>query len=519
MDPVIPGVARNLAGSLAALGMTLGLLSACGPSEPPATEARAGSGSAPQLRRDGRWLVDAHNRVVLLHGVNLVWKNAPFVPPDAAEGFTAADADFLAAHGFNTARIGTLWVGVSPHASGEVDVAYLEAWDRVVQLLAARRIWMLFDFHQDMLGPLYQGEGVPEWAVEALRGPATDVLGAPMFGFPFNYFTPQVSEAFDRLWAERGTVWAGHRAAWVAVASRWRDQPYSMGYDLLNEPWAGMEWPTCIFPPMVGCPDADRNEIQPFFENALEGIRAVDPHNLVWLEPQLLAGGTGSPTGLQPIPGETQLGYSIHNYCPLTALAQSAQLGLPVEAPVGPQDTCPSFEAEVLTQARATAERIGAVELITEFGASDDPALLARVTRLADERLVGWQYWSYKNWRDPTTQSKGTGEQGMFSDDADLGSVKQEKLRILARAYPQATAGIPRALSFDPETAHFTYRYTPRPGTAPTEIYVPVALHYPGGYAVEVRGARVTSPPDAERLVLRNEPGATEVSVSVTPRP
>lgn len=520
MRRAFPGVARDLTGFVALLGMTLvaALLGACGPSDAPTVAAQAGGAEVPQLRREGRWLVDGQGRVVLLHGMNLVWKREPYVPPATADGFTAADADWLAAHGFNSARLGTLWVGVTPHAPAQVEAGYLEAWDRVVQLLASRRIWMLFDFHQDMLGERYQGEGVPEWAVDALRGPATEALGSPTFGFPFNYFTPQVSEAFDNLWAERGVVWEGHRAAWKAVAARWQDQPYSMGYDLLNEPWSGLEWPTCIFPPMVGCPSTDAAEIQPFFENALAGIREVDAHNLVWLEPQLLAGGTGSPTGFQPIPGETQLGYSIHNYCPLTALAQSAQLGLPLEAPVGLQDTCPSFEAEVLRQARAAAERLGAVELVTEFGASDDPVLLARVTRLADEHLVGWQYWAYKNWRDPTTQSQGSGQQGLFADDADLGSVKADKLRILARAYPQATAGIPLALSFDPQTAAFSYRYAPRPLAAPTEIYLPVAVHYPRGYRVEVSGARVTSPPDAAQLLLRNAPGATEVAVTIVPR-
>lgn len=492
----------------------------CGGCDVPADSTRADLRAvrkdAPQLRRDGRWLIDPDGRVVITHGVNLVWKTAPFVPPDIAEGFTAADADFLAQHGFNSARVGTLWVGVTPHAPGEVDAAYLEAWDRIVQLLAERRIWTLFDFHQDMLGTLYQGQGVPDWAVEAVRGRSTDALGPPMFGFPFNYFTPQVSEAFDNLWAERGIVWDGYRDAWIAVARRWKDQPYSMGYDLLNEPWAGQEWPACIVPPRLGCPASDQNEIQPFFEHAIAGIRTVDPDNLVWLEPQLLAGGTGAPTGLQPIAGETQLGYSVHNYCPLSALAQSMQSFVPFDTAPAFQGTCEDFERAGFEQARITAERIGAVELVTEFGATDDLTLLERVTHLADEHLVGWQYWSYKNWNDPTTQSQESGGQGLFNDDSDLATVKRDKLRVLVRPYPQATMGTPLALSFDPQTGTFHYRYAVRQGSAPTEIFVPVALHYQQGYKIEVTGARVTSPPGATRLVLRNEVGAKGVQVNLS---
>ncbi|MGH8454460.1 MAG: cellulase family glycosylhydrolase [Nevskiales bacterium] len=500
---------------LALVFLTVLLATGCGGGSSSDGSGTGLSTAPQQLRRDGRWLVDPQGRVVLLHGVNMVWKPAPHYPPDSAEGFRAADADWLADHGFNTARIGTLWVGVAPEPD-HFDLAYLAHWDRVINLLASRKIWMLFDFHQDMLGPKFQGEGVPEWIVDEITGPTTGVLGPPTFGFPFNYFTPQVSEAFDNLWAARGSpAWDNFRDAWRVVATRYRNQDYSMGYDLLNEPWPGMEAVSCIVPPLVGCPGSDTNELQPFFEHAIAGIRQVDRNNLVWMETQTLSGGTGNPTGLVPIAGENQLGYSFHNYCGLTTGLQSAQL--PIQLPVIEEQACEVIDGNVFANAREVADRIGAVELLTEFGATDEPVLLKRVTRLADEQLVGWQYWHYKNWSDPTTQSQGSGAQSLFTDDDDLGTVKLDKLRILERSYPQATAGVPLALSFDPDTAEFSYRFTPRASaTAPTEIYVPVALHYPQGYLATVSGATVTSAPNATRLVLANNAGATEVSVTVT---
>jgi hypothetical protein len=42
-----------------------------------------------------------------------------------------------------------------------------------------------------------------------------------------------------------------------------------------------------------------------------------------------------------------------------------------------------------------------------------------------------------------------------------------------------------------------------------------VATHYPGGYAVEVTGARVVSTPGARILKLLNKAGATAVDVRV----
>lgn len=503
-------IRHALAGIAAAL-----LIAACGGD---AGDGNGSDGSKVQLRRDGRWLVDPQNRVVLTHGVNLVWKTAPYVPPDAAKGFGAVDADWLADNGFNSARIGTLWVGVSPDAPGVIDQTYLEQWNRIVQLLASRRIWMLFDFHQDMLGHVYQGEGVPDWAVEPIQGTFTTLLGSPTFGFPFNYFTPQVSEAYDNLWAESGAIRDGFRDAWVAVARKWRDQPYSMGYDLFNEPWAGLEYPTCLIP-VLGCESHERGELQPFFMHALAGIRTVDPDNLVWFEPQPMI-STGAPaSGFEAIAGESQLGYSFHYYCPLNTLANALQLGLLDALPFGPQDTCDSFGDATFAEARAQADKMQAVELLTEFGATDDLQVIRDVTAQADENLVGWQYWQYKNFDDPTTESQGSGSQSLFADDEDLSTAKLDKLRLLSRSYPQATAGIPLALSFDPDTGAFSYRYAPRAATGPTEIFVPVALHYPNGYSVELSGATQTSSPNAPLLVIENLADAEEVSVTVTRLP
>jgi endoglycosylceramidase len=446
--------------------------------------------TTPRLQRQGRWLVDPHGRVVLVHGVNAVWKRDPYVPPATKAGFIDADAQWLARHGFNGARIGVLWVGVTPDAAGDVDTAYLQKWDRVVRLLADRHIWTLFDFHQDMMSPEYQGEGVPDWAVDPMKGPA-NTLPPPQFGFPFNYFTPQVSELYENLWAEHGIVWDGHRDAWKAVAAKWGDRPYTMGYDLLNEPWAGEDWPSCLAFP-AGCPQVESDKLQPFFEHTLAGIRSVDPHSLVWFEPQTLSGGTGTPTGYGPVSGESQLGYSWHNYCPHAALLQAIQLGLVTQDQVDLSQTCGDFERRVFEQHLTTANRMRAANAVTEFGASDDLTIIRSVAALSDEHLTSWFYWHYKNWLDPTTQSQESGEQGLFAEDDDLSTLKMDKARLLVRTYPQATAGIPKKLSFDPDTGEMRYRYAPRAASAPTEIFIS-PLHYPKGYEVIVTGGHVLS--------------------------
>jgi endoglycosylceramidase len=277
----------------------------------------------PQLRRDGRWLVDRAGRVVVLHGVNAVWKLKPYVPPDEPRGFTEADAQWLEDHGFNAVRLGVLFAGVMPQR-GVVDAGYLDEIDRVVQLLAAHHVYVLLDFHQDLYNEKFQGEGFPDWSVYD--------DGIPHlfnFGFPGNYFTPEVMRAFDNLWGNKKApgdgigLWDHYAAAWQAVAARWKDQPYLMGYDLLNEPWPGTDWPTCANP--FGCPVHDTLKLQPFQQHALAGIRAMDPNNVVWFEPNsIFNSGAMSGLGLLAPVEDANLGLSWHNYCLPAGLVHSS---------------------------------------------------------------------------------------------------------------------------------------------------------------------------------------------------
>ncbi len=89
-----------------------------------APDPAATTPDSPQLRRKGRWLVDQYGRVVIVHGFNLVWKQAPYAPPATPAGFTAADAQWLKQYGFNGVRLGTLWAGITPEQAGVGDPTY-----------------------------------------------------------------------------------------------------------------------------------------------------------------------------------------------------------------------------------------------------------------------------------------------------------------------------------------------------------------------------------------------------------
>ncbi len=453
----------------------------------------------PQLRRKGRWLVDEHGRVVIVHGFNLVWKLDPYVPPDTAEGFTEADAEWLARHGFNGVRLGTLWAGLTPDAPGVGDPAYRAGWQRVMDLLSERDIWMQLDMHQDQWHETYGGEGVPDWALH--RPFLLNLLPPVNLPFPIGYWTPENSLVFDQFWANRHRGIDHWAAAWQVAARWWKDQPHLMGYDLINEPWMGLEWLTCF---TTGCQASYTTELQPAYEKVTRAIRQVDPDNVVWWEPQQLAAGRQVPTYLEPMAGEDQLGYSWHNYCQDVFLESQ---GLPL----GDVENCWAFSQERTDTALAQAERMRAAPMMSEWGATDNLRAIEIDAAVADRNLMGWSHWAYKQWQDPTTADDA---QGMFHDDTDFDSVKEEKLRLLVRTYAQATAGTPLEMSFDAQSGDFAYRYRSRASSAPTEIFVS-PLHYPDGYRVEVTGGRWEQGPGGLVRVRPDVPGAV-VGVSIT---
>lgn len=459
------------------------------------------STEAPQLRRDGRWLVDPQGRVVIVHGLNLVWKHAPYVPPPTKEGFRARDARWFARHGFNGARVGTLWAGLTPDEPGVEDPSYGEKWQRVLDLLAKRGIWIMLDAHQDQWHETYGGEGVPEWAmIRPAPFAATPYLPVP---FPMGYWTPEVSTVFDNFWADQDDLLTGWVDAWRIAAQRWEDQPRLMGYDLLNEPWMGTEWATCL---ASGCEQSYRDELQPAMDRARAAIRETDPDNIVWWEPQQFAGGQKLDTFYEAVPGEEQLGFSWHNYCP-DVFFESQGL------PGGDVENCWEFARDRNTHALAQAEEMRAVPLMTEWGATDNLRAIEIDAAVADEHLMGWTEWAYKFWNDPTTADT---KQGLFRDDTDLSTVKKGKLRRLVRTYAQATAGTPLAMRFRVSDGRFRFRYRPDPSIdAPTRIFVS-PLHYPAGYDVRVTGGRVVD--RAPRRVLVRADSDAPVTVRIARR-
>ncbi len=120
-------------------------------------------GSLLSLGTSGGWLTNSDGQVVMLHGLNEVYKVAPGDP--LSSGFSDDDAAFLAENGFNAVRVGVIWSDLEPEP-GVFDTDYLNSIESTVQTLGNHGIYSIIDFHQDAYSTAFGGEGAPDWAVQ-----------------------------------------------------------------------------------------------------------------------------------------------------------------------------------------------------------------------------------------------------------------------------------------------------------------------------------------------------------------
>jgi len=163
---------------------------------------------------------------------------------------------------------------------------------------------------------------------------------------------------------------------------------------------------------------------------------------------------------------------------------------------------------------------------MSEFGAGEDTTDLTRVMDLADANLLGWTYWQWKQYGDPT----GGSTEGLVDSDTSCSSpqckgstfpdaIDPVKAAILVQPYAQAVSGTPTSMSYDPSTQVFDLSYQADSAiTAPTIVFVPVNSFwdvYPDGYCVNATGVSVNG--EGTDHLLLSDPTSGIVSLTIGP--
>lgn len=95
-------------------------------------------------------LVDEYGRNILFHGVNVVYKVAPYIPSDGEfdinDSLNAEDIQNLKNWGMNFVRLGVMWEGVE-RQPGVYDDVYLAKVDALITRLGEAGIYTMVDAH------------------------------------------------------------------------------------------------------------------------------------------------------------------------------------------------------------------------------------------------------------------------------------------------------------------------------------------------------------------------------------
>jgi endoglycosylceramidase len=427
-----------------------------------ATAASAPRHDSTRLHVDGATVRDAAGRQVLLRGIQVIDKEAPYVPR-----VTAADFRRIRSWGLDSVRLGLLWSGVMPRR-GQVDPRYVAAIARLARQAADAGLYVVLDMHQDVYGVPW-GDGAPAWAGQTACPyvPVGPVTGA----WALDYLSPAVLCAFTQFWTDPA-LQAEYTTAWTAVARAVRDNARIAGYDLINEPSQG------LLPPGV----FESQYLYPSQARWLAAIQAVDRHAIGMFEVpnyRNVEVPDAPPTGLPP-----QAVFAPHNY----GLWDDAEQ-LSATRPLADANA-----AWAAGQARAVGRPLWTGEFGVVASSPGATEFVRHVFDLADQDLAGLSYWEYQGGYAPTEPD----------------GRPRPLLAALVRSYPVATAGDLGSVAWDSVHRTLTVTWTQR-GSGASVLAVPLAL-FPHG--VRITGARPLGAPSAGQLRVSARPGPVHLTVT-----
>jgi len=434
-------------------------------------------------RTDGQRIIDPDGRQRILQGINVANGVKP-APYDC----WAVEEDYarLQGWGFSAIRLLTSWAAIMPEPD-VIDQAYLAKYDQRVAWAAEHDLLVIIDMHQDVFGEGFGFNGAPRWACdEALY--ATFVPLQPWFR---NYFAPEVQACFGRFWEDEA-LQDQFIAAAATIAGRYANDDAVIGLDLFNEP---------MFGDTSAGKNFERQQLQPFYERLITGVRAAAPRSLIFAEPfvgiQILW-----QTDLEPFAADNVV-FAPHFYQSSVHDQQS-------------YDGDPTYIEDTMAVYQQAATDLGVPWWLGEWGGpsatTNFPAYLKDILAETERHQVGTAQWAY----DPEDDGFGP----LNTDHSE----KTEVVDVLARVYPKAVAGELVSFRFDDATDIFTMTLRTEAGvTGPTVLAFPEARHYPDGFVVESTDADgawsyATDAALAE-LSFTIDPAVAEHTLTISPAP
>lgn len=436
------------------------------------------------------FIADEYGRQLILHGLNT--SSSAKADPERMPWIREHDVEREATEfGFNFVRFLIFWDFIEPQ-KGVYNEDYLEKVRQRVEWYTNRGMYVMLDMHQDLYSIQFGGDGAPDWAIET-DGASWDVdMEGPWW---LKNISPAVINAWTNFWgySKHKHLQDHYINAWKRVAEKFQSNPRVIGYDLMNEPWAGD-----LIKAFVNG-EFERIQLTAFYERIIPEMRKVDRNKYLFFEPTPAPVTFGMPSHLQKIndvAGVQKLVYAPHLY-PL-----NTHEGGPYNA--ADKKNVKDWHRE---RKKDVAKHGGVPLLCGEFGLSpqckDFDVYMQDFHTMMDANLWHWAYWS--------------------NDDGGWSPIHHDGretaiLPHLVRAYPKATAGRIVSYSYDAENKIFEMEYVSNPNISqPTEIFIP-KRHFSKGRLVSIdANAEFADTFDEQKQVLSiTVKGSATVKVRVS---
>ena len=399
---------------------------------------------------------------------------------------------------------------------------YLSHVAATVNLLARYGIYTLLDMHQDVYNQNFRGEGAPTGPSAPTTCPIVPKGGR----WSNNYSNPTLQTAVAHFWANDvvGNLQGNFDLVWKTVAQYFKNDPWVVGYDPYNEPFS-TETQIAVGVHLHRTAGVLLHRQGPHRPPGQRGT----PADLPCRTPRQRR-HPDDPVGRQPSPDLRRAGHLLgdRREHPLPAgpdAVQAHRVQLPhllrrpqpghrqsdrsAQVPAGRGDVgVRAGHHPPLHELRRPAERTGHLH---ERVRRDDEHPPGRV-----RRRVGrvWTSWAGSTGPGSTTTTPRARRPRVWS--SPTGSYSPI-VTVLSRTYPQAVAGDPNSIIFNPFTGASTWsthRRLARAGV--TTMVIAASQHYPNGWCAAVKGGRITSKPGATHLTVQTVGHPPQVYITVT---
>lgn len=356
-----------------------------------------------------------------------------------------------------------------------------------------RKIFVIIDMHQDVYGYGVGGNGAPDWASTQTK---IQNLISDKQPWWMQNLEPKVKRSYIQFWKykKKQFLQQHYIATWLKVIELFKDNPYVIGYDLMNEPHGGN-----IVKTLFG--KFEKKWLMNFYNRLIPAIREVEKEKYLFFEPRSFGVNFGMKSHLKKIEDaipNAKLIYAPHCYPRFVDIGKS-------------YNKKSKKDLEIWFNRREKEAKMqNTPVLLGEFGVSpskkDYDLFLNDLFRKADSVQMSWVYWS-----------NDLGGWSPLKSDLTPSPI----LWSLLRVYPKATAGNLYSFKYEPLTKVFSMKYMSNTAIlAPTEIALPKAI-YPNGFNVSILGTtqyRIEIDSIKNTLNLYINENKREIDVTILPK-